>query len=176
MVVKKKEEGRYTSVIDFNKGFEKILKFYLFECPIENVSKRGKLFKDFGWKGSSRFQMLERLLKSASGMTDAQWHILDSSTEVRKESDGIAFNEQFLFSDKSKGRVRTFIYSIRNSLAHGSFKTLDISGKKYYYFENEYRKNLRSKMFLSEDTLLEWIKIIRTRPEYLRKKVRKKRK
>ena len=167
-------DKQYTSDIVFDKAFQKIMGFYLIECPVEGASHRGVLFKDLGWRGASRFRMLERLLKAASGMNDEQWSILEKPSEVRSKSENTPLADQFIFSDQSKGRVPTFIYSIRNALAHGAFDIMNVSDKRYYYFENEYRGNLRSKMLLPEDTLIEWIKIIRTRPEYLTKKAKRK--
>ena len=114
--------------------------------------------------------MLERLLKGASGISDERWQILDSSSEVEKRSSSIQRNKQFLFSDISRGRVQTFIYSIRNAFAHGSFDIIVHNDEKYYYFENDYCGNMRSRLLLSEQTLLRWYEIIRTRPEFLTKK------
>lgn len=171
----KKKKTEYSSGITFDDNFQKIVQFYLFETPIEGASHRGKTFKDIGWTGSSRFQMLERLLKSASGMNDDQWNILESQSEVRKQSKNVVRDRQFIYSDQSKGRIPTFIYSIRNAFAHGSFDILEINGERHYFFENEYRGNLRSRMLLSERILIGWIKIIKTKPEYLTKKARKKR-
>ena len=68
---KKTKKKEYSSTIVFDDNFQRIVQFYLFESPIDGVSHRGKIFKDYGWSGSSRFKMLERLLKSASGMDDA---------------------------------------------------------------------------------------------------------
>ena len=160
----------FMSKIAFDNNFNKILTFYLFECPVEKVSRRGQTFKQIGWKGSSRFQMLERLLKGASGISDERWQILDSSSEVEKRSSSIQRNKQFLFSDISRGRVQSFIYSIRNAFAHGSFDIIVHNDEKYYYFENDYCGNMRSRLLLSEQTLLRWYEIIRTRPEFLTKK------
>lgn len=170
-----KAKKKYTSKINVDEKFYKILSFYMIETPIEGTSHRGKTFKELGWYGSSRFQMLERLLKSTANMNDSQWNICDNQSEVRKKSKDVALDNQFIFSDQSKGRVQTFIYSIRNAFAHGSFDILEVNDKKYYLFENEYKGNYRSKLFLEEETLLKWIKIINTKPEYLTKKARRKR-
>ena len=176
-MVSKKKKDEYSTCITFDENFQKIVQFYLFESPIEGASHRGRTFKDMGWSGSSRFKMLERWLKSTSGMSDSQWNILDSPSDVRKRSrKDVAPNIQYIYSDQSKGRVQTFIYSIRNAFAHGSFDVLKNNDERYYFFENEYRGNLRSRMLLSETTLMEWIKIIKTKPEYLTKKAQKKRK
>ena len=142
----RKKRTEYSSDITFDENFQKIVRFYLFETPIEGISHRGKTFKDMGWTGSARFQMLERLLKCASGMIDDQWNILESQSEVRKQSKEAACDRQYIYSDQSKGRVSTFIYSIRNAFAHGSFDILESNGERYYFFENKYRGNLRSKM------------------------------
>ncbi len=43
----------------------------------------------------------------------------------------------------------------------------------WYLLENRYRGRLKARMIISEATLLEWIKIIKTNPEYYTKKNRK---
>lgn len=174
METKKSKKKVYSSTVVFDKNFQDIVQFYLFECPVDGVSHRGTIFKNLGWYGSSRFQMLERLLKAASCMNDSEWSILDTPADVRKKSAKVTLDKQFIFSDQSKGRVPTFIYSIRNAFAHGSFDLLEIDGKRHYLIENEYRGNLRTKMVLSEDTLICWIKILKTKPEYLTKKAQER--
>lgn len=174
MAKKKQAMNPFETIVEFDENFQEIIQFYLFECPIEGVSHRGKTFKEMNWRGSSRFQMLERLLIAESGIPTNRWQILESTAEVKKRVSRMSFDDQFLVSDNSKGKVQTFIYSIRNAFAHGSFDIIERNKNKYYLFENEYRGNLRTKALLSEKTLLAWIKIIKTNPEYLTKGARKK--
>lgn len=158
------------STIEYTEQFCKLLQFYLFDTPVENTSQRGKSFKEIGWNGSSRFQMLERLLKESSSIEDQNWIF----TEIEKlekltliQRDDI----QYMVSCYDKGRVRTMIYAIRNAFAHGSFSR---QKNGWYIFENHYRGRLKARMIISEETLLNWIKLIQSKPEYYTKKKRKK--
>jgi len=44
-----------TSIGMSNRNFQKIVSFYLFECPVAGKSKRGKKFDDYGIKGQAAF-------------------------------------------------------------------------------------------------------------------------
>lgn len=169
-----KKETKFSKKIEYDENFLKIINFYLFECPVEDASHRGKTFKEIGWKNSSNLKMLERLLKEISEIDDENWNIYDSISEVEEKSKNMDLKKQFICSDRSKGKVKTIIYSIRCSLAHGSFETRMRNKERYYYFENEYRGRMRSKIFIKEETLFQWEKIIKAKPEHY-KKVSKKR-
>ncbi|MBQ6019587.1 MAG: hypothetical protein IJL26_05330 [Clostridia bacterium] len=50
-----------------NINLQKILKFYLFECPVPGTSVRGGKFQDFGISGSAAFSKLKKnMLDKAS--------------------------------------------------------------------------------------------------------------
>lgn len=167
-MVQKKEKW---AKIEFTPKFQEILKFYLFETPVSEVSCRGKGFKEIGWSGSSRFQMLERLLKSVSKIDDSNW--IFTEIDAVEKLDLIKRTDiQYMVSSHDRGKVQSMIYAIRNALAHGSFSRMN---NGWYLFENRYRNNLKARMLIAEETLLDWIKIIQTNPEfYSKKKVSKK--
>ena len=56
MAKQAKYKKSFDSDIKFgNNNFQKILKFYLFECPTPGKSRRGTTFEGFGWQGTKQF-------------------------------------------------------------------------------------------------------------------------
>ena len=152
--------------IQFTTEFQRILQFFLFETPVAGVSCRGKTFKEIGWSGSSRFRILERLLKETAKIEDDNWIF----TEIEKvgQLSLIQKNDtQYMISSHDRGKVQSLIYAIRNALAHGSFTR---GNNGWYFFENYYQEKLKARIVIAEGTLLEWIKIIKTNPELFSKK------
>ena len=50
-----------------DRNFQKIISFYLFECPTPGKSQRAKNFAELKWNGSSQFSNLKkRLLATAT--------------------------------------------------------------------------------------------------------------
>ena len=164
-----KQQDKKWKEFEYTEAFQQLLRFFLFETPVEGTSCRGKTFKEIGWKGSSRFQMLERLLKTASSIDEQNWIYED--VDKIEELAIIQRNDiQYMVSSNDRGKVRSVVYAIRNAFAHGSFSKMD---NGWYLLENRYRGRLKARMIISEATLLEWIKIIKTNPEYYTKKNRK---
>lgn len=158
-MARQKEEWKK---IEYTPQFQTILQFYLFDTPVEGISCRGKTFKEIGWTGSSRFRMLERLLKETSEIETDNW--IFAEIENVERLDLIHKTDiQYMVSSHDRGKVQSMIYAIRNALAHGSFLRKD---NGWYLFENYYRGKLKARMLIEEKTLLEWIKIIQTNPEF----------
>lgn len=167
-----KQRNEKWNEFKYTDTFQRLLQFFLFETPVEGTSCRGRTFKEIGWKGSSRFQMLERLLKAASDIQEQHWILKDID---KIEDLSIIYREdiQYVVSSMDKGKVRSIIYAIRNAFAHGSFSRMD---NGWYLFENRYRGRLKAKLIISEQSLLEWIKIIQTNPEYYVQQNKRKKK
>ena len=115
--------------------------------------------------------MLERLLREASSIDEKFWVFVDID-EIQNLSFVNRTDIQYVASSKDKGKVRSMIYAIRNAFAHGSFSQMD---NGWYLFENTYHGRLKARMVLSEDTLLSWEKIIKTKPEYFTRSRKAKR-
>ncbi len=148
-----------------DKNLQKILKFYLIECPVPNVSNRGQTFKDFGFGGSPAFSRLKaRLLNNASPSLKANY------LPCKKEE----LNDSFLLVEALsppeeycvflKHEVYTVLGSlfvaIRNAIAHGSFNVRKYHGETIYFFLN-YNNYKKAQIVLRETTLLAWIRIIK---------------
>lgn len=167
-----KYKNDYKSKIVFtNKAFQKILTFYMFECPVYDTSVRGKKLCDYGWNSSALLCTLVRSMKNiASKSFKDNYHACQNKNECLKykESPEVnLFDEYCMFISNDRGKIHNLFKAIRNSLAHGSFNVYSYSHDKLkhrvYYFQNfnEYKK---AEMYIREKTLLDWIKLIKNGP------------
>ena len=152
-----------------NQKFQKILLFYLFECPTPNKSHRGKSFSDLGWNGTSQFSYLKKeLLNSATESLKNNYHPCKKE-ELEKafiSVESVSPVDEycvFLKSDE-KSVMQSLFSAIRNSFAHGSFavqRYKDNSGKniQIFFFSN-FDGYLKAELVLQEETLLRWIDIV----------------
>ena len=145
-------------------SFQKIIKFYLFECPVPGKSSRGLKFKDFGWIGSPKFSKLKKeMLGAATESLRKNYHPC-SKDELKKSlevaNDIEPENEYCIFlKSGSKTVMQSLFSAIRNSFAHGSFSQRKYNGQKIYYMKN-YNNYLKAEIVLHEKTLLNWIDIV----------------
>lgn len=156
-----------------NPAFQKIINFYLFECPAENRSARGKTLAEYGWKKRWPLETLKKKLIEASvGNLD---HLFFSGSpcdlsQKFKEAEKLSpCNEYCVFlSNEAKSTMQSLFAAIRNSFAHGSFavrRYKDEYGKyQRMYFLCNYDGYCKAEIVLNEKTLLSWIKIIKSGP------------
>ena len=131
-----------------NKNFQKIIKFYLFECPVrtvaridkkqpkggkrhreyKKVSKMGKTFKERGLDGPNLNTLRAAMKKVTKDLA------LVAIKDFIAESDIPCNNEYVVIrkNDESVSITEGYFYCIRNALAHGDF---EIQGK-YYFLKN----------------------------------------
>jgi hypothetical protein len=153
----------FRSEIKFNKNFQQIITFYLFECPVDNKSCRGKSFDFYGISGVQGFAKLKKLLLSASNTLKNNYYPCKSSelVDVFNKYDYIEKGTEyciFLKTDE-KNIIQSLFAAIRNALAHGSFRCQKLNKEKYYYFEN-WHNYKKAEGLLKEETLIKWIEII----------------
>ena len=145
--------------------FQKILSFYLFECPTPGTSRRGKTFEELGWKGAVQYAKLKKLL-----LDSASDSLKDNYYPCKKEElvDKFAVVETvsptdeycvFLKTDE-KSVMQSLFSAIRNALAHGSFYAKKYGKTQIYFFSN-YKDYLKAEIILQEATLIKWIDIIK---------------
>ena len=152
-----------------NSNLQKIIQFYLLECPVEGKSRRGKTFQEYGYKGSASFSRLKnKLLESATKSLRRNYYPCkkDELSDCFKKCEQVVFPDEycaFLKSDE-KSIVRSMFSAIRNALAHGSFNVKSYNGKRIYYFSN-YKGYEKARIVLYENTLLSWIKTIKEQEE-----------
>ena len=124
-----------------NRNFQKIVSFYLFECPVAGKSKRGKKFDDYGIKGQAAFARLKKamLLNATTSLQNnylpCRQNELSSAFERVKS---IAPTDEYcVFLKYDEKTVMQSLYSaIRNAFAHGSFSVKTYSGVRIYFFAN----------------------------------------
>ena len=154
-----------TSLSD--KNLQKIIQFYLIECPVEGKSHRGLKFKDYGYVGASSFSKLRKNLLATSSRSLKKNYFpskKDELIENFKKTESIHFPEEycvFLKSDENSV-IRSMFSAIRNAFAHGSFNVKSYEKQKIYYFSN-FDKYQKAKIVLKEETLLSWIKIFKNK-------------
>ena len=148
-----------------NSKFQKILEFYLFECPTPNRSVRSKTFADYGWIGRSKFSSLKKSMLSAASDSLKNNYYPCKKEELKEKFQLVKkvspTDEYCVFLKYDEKSVMQSLYSaIRNAFAHGSFSVRQYSGVKIYFFANE-KKYLKAEIILQENTLLKWIDIIK---------------
>lgn len=145
-----------------NKNFQKIITFYLFECPVEGVTSRGETFRKLGWVGNTKFAQLKRnmITKDIHYNASKKAEIEGNIDEVRSKNP-----EQYcVFLSTHVGTLASLFKAIRNSLAHGSFSVKGKGKSRKYYFYN-YDKYLKAEIVLKEEKLLSWIDIVKLGPK-----------
>jgi len=154
-----------------DKNFFIILAFYLFECPTPNTSVRAKNFSQLGWKGASQFSNLKKkLLESATKSLRKHYYPckkdeLDDKYNLTSSVKPVEEYCVFLKHDE-KTVMQSLFSAIRNAFAHGSFAIQTYKGesgcKMRIYFFCNYNEYLKAELILQEQTLLNWIDIIKS--------------
>lgn len=176
--------------IPLNDGnFQKIIDFYLFNCPCETesgstgkgtkkytkVSKRGTTLRAQGWTKGFLNTLLAAMKKTASG--HLEYHPFSEGTNIAIESDKIEIGaglsdvhfEMIVFAERSgMNKTSAIFYYIRNALAHGSFSVVADEKRKMYYLESSKNCTVKARIRLTEETLLKWIKDFALSPNALR--------
>lgn len=148
-----------------NANLQKILKFYLFECPVPQKSVRGNKFKDFGIVGKAAYSRLKKEMLNAA--TDSLRSNYKPSEKAELESNFLLMNsvnppdEYCVFLKHDENSVMESLFSaIRNAFAHGSFCVKKYHGHRIFFLANM-DKYLKAEIILHEDTLLKWIDCIK---------------
>ena len=150
-----------------NKALQKIIIFFLFQCPVKGVSFRGRSFDQYGFHGSSDFSKLKRaLLNAADSSLHKNYYPCkkDEHPEKFKLTEDIDPPDEYcVFLKSSEHRVIESLFSaIRNAIAHGSFNVKEYKRVRIYYFCN-FKTYKKAEIVLRESTLLQWIKIIQSK-------------
>ena len=155
---------KFSNAYDFRKGkFADIYRFYVIECSVEGVSRRGRSFKERG----ILLQHLNRELRQQSPFLNTEWYVLpQSEIEAFCERNGIQEGgslkkEIIIQTNSKKSKTENLFYCIRNAFAHGAFEMHKHNNKMYYALENRYKGKLKSRMLIQEQTLLDWMQLVR---------------
>lgn len=152
--------------IKYTKNFNKITDFYLFNCPVNDTSRRATKFEDKGLTKSDLKKYYTEM-KKISNICKDDFQV-DESKKIKplisKYNDN--YNKEYVFCNNSKGKTKSVFSAIRNALAHGDFKQFTKSKKNYYFFRNIHRGQVNAIIFISEETLLSWYKLFMEYPYY----------
>ena len=153
-----------------------LLKFYVFECPVRGVARRGRDFDALGWSGAAFATLKKEMLKSST-LTNDRWGWIGSNDDLegllREWGQLEAPSFEFEFAAYKKGNkpeVEGLFYLIRNSLAHGSFFRRTVKATSYYVFENRKGGILKGRAVLRESTLRNWKSIVLNPSKHLNKR------
>ena len=147
-----------------NSNLQRILKFFLFECPVPGTSVRGKKFVDYGIEGKPAFSKLKKEMLASATTSLKDNYKPCTKDELKAEFESVSKvvspDEYCVFLKHDAKTVMQSLYSaIRNAFAHGSFCVKKYSGTRIYFMSN-YDNYLKAEIVLHEATLLGWINCI----------------
>lgn len=153
-----------------SQNFQRILKFYLLECPVRlnggnNVVQRVRNFANRGFVGQKLTLLLNAMRKVSIGFRDRFVTAPETVEDVYSEimAKNCPYREFSIVKATNTTQTESIYYCIRNAMAHGSFSTEEHNGQTFYHFESRSprdRNKLRGRVCVSEETLLAWIDII----------------
>lgn len=176
--------------------FIDIINFYLFNTPCIELSARGISFNDYGWTAPNEppWQLtnhIKRVFEKTNycSCCDTYEKLCTELINVGWiDNFGKAIQEQAIFYKNKKSEIVAYnlFYHIRNSFAHGRFRSLNHEGTIFFILEDvckisikkeryneltldginssEYNSDFRmvtARMILKKSTLLSWIDIIK---------------
>lgn len=150
---------------------QKLVQFYVWETPVPDTSAKGVSFRKLGWSKGG-FNTLHALMREVSGFPNGNW--IDAPVkEIEAKLNGLnrldTFDGSFEFAVHSVksglNKTEALFYFIRNSFAHGGFKTSKYKGELYYIFENKQGNQIKGRAVIKESTLLHWITVIKKGPK-----------
>lgn len=162
----KKYDSKFEQPLKLNnRNLQKIINFYLLECPVENTSFRGKTFSDYGYQGPADYSRLKKkLLKNATNSLKSNY-FPSKKEELEsnfKKVSKVCYPDEYcvFFKYDERTIIRSLFSAIRNAIAHGSFNVRNYSGSRIYFFMN-FKDYEKARIVLYEDTLLNWIKVVK---------------
>lgn len=179
-----------------DKNFQKILEFYLFNCPsetekgkknkgtlrYEKVSQRAKTLRQQGWTDGYLNSLFASMKHTTSGKLvyekyKSQDNIVDKCVEIEKNSSLTDEHfEMIVFQERSDMSLTgSVFYYIRNAFAHGSFSIVGSGEKRTYYLESAKDDKVKARIRLRETTLLQWIDDFNLSPQVLKMALLEKR-
>lgn len=147
-----------------DRNLQKIINFYLLNCPVEGISFRGKKFGDYGFSGSIPFSKLKKSMLAVASESLSKNYFPCKMDQLSQKyslvSKASPPDEYCVFLVNEKRGVLASLYSaIRNAFAHGSYNVKSYNGIRIYFFSN-FHNCEKARIVLREDTLLEWIRLI----------------
>lgn len=148
-----------------NKKFQKILQFYLFECPVAGVSVKGVDFDAYGIRKKGFEKLKKKMFCKATPSFRNNYKACTSNRELSaylEKCKNLSPPDEYCVFFKNKGTVmESLYYSIRNAFAHGGFCIMQYSKERIYILQNNHNDTIKAEMALHEETLLSWIGCVR---------------
>ena len=143
------------------KNFQKILRFYLFECPVQYnngsmVSNAGVSFKKRKLDGRRLNTLIAAMRRSSNISINV---VKGEPIAPEGKLEYLIVRERYDMST-----VNAYYYAIRNALAHGSF----LYEKNMYSFVNCHKGRIQAVGKIKESTLLGWIDLCNMSVENLK--------
>ena len=152
---------------NFTEEFKEILRFYLLECPIEDVSRRADASVFNHWIPRE----LRHRMEEASGLSANSWKMVATREVEQTLRDMNCYykvnpNREVAVHIRSRNlnTPKALIYLVRCALAHSSFSQRVSNGETFYVLENTNRNVLKGRAVLKEKTLISWINLIKKGP------------
>lgn len=156
-----------------NPDFIRILVFYVFHCPCENISARGISLNDYGWTEPWRkpYKLNEQLKQATSNhnliFSAHTYNNMDIALEkanlLHHFSDDVS-TERICIYDNKDNQFLSIFGHIRNAFAHGRFLFVKNNDEEYYIMEDvksiRRQKVVTARIILKKSSLLNWIDII----------------
>lgn len=156
----------YKSKLNYSSNnFISIIDFYLFNCPVKFkngncVSLRADTFEKLGITGKKLTVLYNNIKQTMPKdriiKIEAQDDLLDTYKKFENQFNDPNFEIVIFRYNTNLGVTKSLFYTIRNSLAHGSFQIKN----NVYYFEDRNKNNFKSIIRLKENTLLQWIDLV----------------
>lgn len=165
-MVKQYKKTFDNKIVLSNTNFQKILEFYLFQCPVDGTSQRGVTFKTHGWYGSTQFAQLKKRMLVAASDIFSSYYFPCTKEQLKEYYKNVEragpLDEYCVFLKNQENTILQSLFSaIRNAFAHGSFRVCSYNKTRVYFLAN-YNKYLKAEIVLREDTLLSWIDIVKS--------------
>ena len=158
-----------------DKDLFRIVVFFVFHSPCENLSSMGKSLYEYGWKTPWKkpFYLNRHLRKTSTNFnliySADSYDNLEKALERAKLLDDFPndlHTERICIYDNKKNQFLSVFYHLRNSFAHCRLNMVDVDGECVFILEDiiENKKNgeikVSARMILRKSTLLKWINII----------------
>ena len=156
-----------------DKQFIRIITFFIFHSPVDNLSARQISLSEYGWNTPWRKPWyLNKQLKQET----SNYELLFSSATFKKMDDALTkadlrnsfpsniAKERICIYDCKKNQFMSVFYHIRNAFAHGRFDLRRLNDEEYYILEDVQKDKgalkVSARMILKKRTLINWIDII----------------
>lgn len=173
-----------------DKDLIRIITFFVFHSPCENVSAMGKAFREYGWSkpwGKPCFlnkQLKEaatagKLIYAAKTYDEMEIKVQEASLDDAAFPSGLS-KERICAYVGGESQIPSVFRHLRNSFCHGRFAVYHMNGEEIFAFEDVKPGNaklkLSARMVLRKSTLLRWIEIIENGEQAYKKPEKKKQK